>query len=89
MEKATYGKSIFFKSRAVLASYEVGNIKRLFIKFIFNSSKEVNIMKTYYFLHANCELIETAEFETDSEAFDHCFTNPEICTWNDKPNLDI
>ena len=45
-------------------------------------------MTTYYYFNAECELIEIAEFETEGEAFDHCFTNPAICAWNDKPYLN-
>lgn len=44
-------------------------------------------MKKYYYFNAKCELIETAEFQNDSEAFEHCFTNSEICAWNDKPYI--
>ena len=45
-------------------------------------------MTTYYYFNAMCELIETAEYATDAEAFDHCFTNPVIFAWNDKPEID-
>ena len=44
-------------------------------------------MKICYYFNAECELIETAEFQNDSEAFEHCFTNSEICAWNDKPYI--
>ena len=49
-------------------------------------------MTTYYYFNAMCELVETAEYATDEEAFDamceHCFTNPAIFAWNDKPEID-
>ena len=61
-------------------------------------------MKTYYYFDMELNLIETAEFETaefetaefetaefetEAEAFDHCFSDPRICAWNDKPYIEI
>jgi hypothetical protein len=46
-------------------------------------------MKTYYYFDANCELIAEAQFLTEAEAFDHCFSDARICAWNDKPYLEI
>jgi hypothetical protein len=46
-------------------------------------------MKTYYYFNANCELIAEAQFLTDAEAFDFCFSDARICAWNDKPYLEI
>lgn len=45
-------------------------------------------MTTYYYFDADCELIETAEYATDAEAFDHCFTNPAIHAWSDEPEVN-
>ena len=44
-------------------------------------------MKTYYYFDMELNLIDVAEFAT--EAFDHCFSDPRICCWNDKPYLEI
>lgn len=46
-------------------------------------------MKTYYYFDMELNLIETAEFATEAEAFDHCFSDARICCWNDKPYLEI
>ena len=46
-------------------------------------------MKTYYYFDMELNLIETAEFETEAEAFGHCFSDPRICAWNDKPYIEI
>lgn len=46
-------------------------------------------MKTYYYFDMELNLIETAEFEAEAEAFDHCFSDPRICAWNDKPYIEI
>ena len=83
-----YVQNEFFKSRRVLSSYEVGNAKTAFYKIYLIQLQQEKSMKTYYFFNANCELIETAEFTNDGEAFDHCFTNPAICAWNDKPMIE-
>lgn len=45
-------------------------------------------MTIYYYFNALCGLAETAEYATDAEEFDHCFTNPAIFAWNDKPEID-
>lgn len=41
-------------------------------------------MKTYYYFDMELNLIET-----EAEAFDHCFSDPRICAWNDKPYIEI
>lgn len=46
-------------------------------------------MKTYYYFDMGLNLIDTAEFETEEEAFDHCFSDDRICCWNDKPYIEI